>query len=299
MKDKEDLGENPESIETLITYHMSSKNLGPKLYGIFPGGRLEEFIKCHTLTSQEISDPIIRKELAINMARFHAVDLPLPKPGRDQFSDVLRTFKHFKDNKRDDYMNCDILLSEGIDTVKVASFPYEEELTWLQGVVKQIKPRIVFNHWDTNFLNVLVRDEAEEGKLKTCMIDYELAYYEIRGYDLGAHFASRMFCWNDPDNKLNGTPYPSLNERRAFISDYLMEAQKLFTDFDPNGLDSADHLMAEADAGVLIYLLVLSSFTLKFYQMFLTQMSFMVKSLLQCPLKSSLIPFLFFAETSA
>jgi Choline/ethanolamine kinase len=36
----------------------AERNLGPKLHGVFPGGRLEEFISGHALTSTELRSPV-------------------------------------------------------------------------------------------------------------------------------------------------------------------------------------------------------------------------------------------------
>lgn len=35
---------DPKITDSVITMLLSERNLGPKLYGIFPGGRLEEYI---------------------------------------------------------------------------------------------------------------------------------------------------------------------------------------------------------------------------------------------------------------
>ena len=37
---------------------LAERNLGPKLQGVFPGGRLEEFIPGHPLTTTELRSPV-------------------------------------------------------------------------------------------------------------------------------------------------------------------------------------------------------------------------------------------------
>jgi choline/ethanolamine kinase len=46
----------------------AERNLGPKLHGIFPGGRLEEFITGQSLTSAELRSPVSSMRFAANIA---------------------------------------------------------------------------------------------------------------------------------------------------------------------------------------------------------------------------------------
>ena len=65
--------------EVLIFQSFSEKGWGPELLGVFPGGRLEEYIPSHTLTHTEASDPDIIHDVAVSFARFHSMKLPAPK----------------------------------------------------------------------------------------------------------------------------------------------------------------------------------------------------------------------------
>ncbi|VDP38722.1 unnamed protein product [Schistosoma margrebowiei] len=56
---------------------LSEKRIGPKLHGVFPGGRIEEFIESRPLTTQEL--PLIIEVAARHMASFHKLSMPFSK----------------------------------------------------------------------------------------------------------------------------------------------------------------------------------------------------------------------------
>ena len=44
-----------ENIYSLITMFLGERNLGPKLLGVFPGGRIEEFIEVRDFGQKKIT----------------------------------------------------------------------------------------------------------------------------------------------------------------------------------------------------------------------------------------------------
>jgi choline kinase len=63
--------------EELRILHVLSTTygLGPKVFGTFHNGRVEQFFPSRALTSQEIRDPLISKGIARRMRELHSVDL--------------------------------------------------------------------------------------------------------------------------------------------------------------------------------------------------------------------------------
>ncbi len=47
-----------DMFDPLFHLKLAERNLGPKLHGVFPGGRLEEYIQGHPLTSTELRSPV-------------------------------------------------------------------------------------------------------------------------------------------------------------------------------------------------------------------------------------------------
>jgi len=62
--------------ELRVLHALSSKfNLGPRIYGTFTNGRLEEYFDSVTLTSSDIREPRISAYIGARMAELHGVDV--------------------------------------------------------------------------------------------------------------------------------------------------------------------------------------------------------------------------------
>ncbi|VEL40865.1 unnamed protein product, partial [Protopolystoma xenopodis] len=66
-------------LDSVIFALLSEKRLGPRLYGVFRGGRIEEYIASRPLRTDELRIPCISAEIARHLARLHLLNMPLPK----------------------------------------------------------------------------------------------------------------------------------------------------------------------------------------------------------------------------
>ncbi|CAL8238291.1 unnamed protein product, partial [Merluccius merluccius] len=66
-------------LESVMFAILAERELGPKLYGIFPQGRLEQYVPSRKLETCELGDPNISAEVAQKMAAFHAMRMPFNK----------------------------------------------------------------------------------------------------------------------------------------------------------------------------------------------------------------------------
>ncbi|KAK3101887.1 hypothetical protein FSP39_007053 [Pinctada imbricata] len=57
----------------------SEKKLGPKLYGMYPQGRIEEYIPARALRTNELTNPKYSSQIAKKLAYFHTLEMPLCK----------------------------------------------------------------------------------------------------------------------------------------------------------------------------------------------------------------------------
>lgn len=72
------------ALETMLTESvvftlLSERKLGPKLHGIFPGGRIEQYIPARALKTAELGDSKISLKVAEKMAAIHSLDIPVSK----------------------------------------------------------------------------------------------------------------------------------------------------------------------------------------------------------------------------
>lgn len=63
--------------ESVIFTLLSERGLGPRLHGIFPGGRIEQYIDAKPLKTKELGDPVYSKHIATRMAQIHAMEVSL------------------------------------------------------------------------------------------------------------------------------------------------------------------------------------------------------------------------------
>ncbi len=59
-----------------MLYSLSSiYKIGPRVYGTFANGRVEEYFESHTLTPHDLRDPEISKWIGRRMSELHSVDI--------------------------------------------------------------------------------------------------------------------------------------------------------------------------------------------------------------------------------
>ena len=88
--------------QAIVYWEMSRRGWGPKIYGFFAGGRLEEyFLESHALTAVECSQPDIRREVAKSYARLHSLRLPL-RPDSSKL--IVQAFIENLHSKRDEVL---------------------------------------------------------------------------------------------------------------------------------------------------------------------------------------------------
>jgi len=235
---------NSEVVEAIIFQNQSRTGFGPKLYGVIPGGRIEEYIPSHTLTHEEASRPEFIKDLARNYVHFHLQQLPLEK---NVFQNLFEIHPFHTD-----LLNHPSL--KGIDLSSTMSLDREKEMKFIKKLIQKVNSKQVLLHFDCHFLNVLTREgEIPHEMLRTVLVDYEISIYGPRMYDIGAHFVCRTLDASGTDSKESGYPFPPENQRRLFVREYLKELKEKDPDnFDPE-VDNEDHLFLESEVGTLCY----------------------------------------------
>lgn len=264
-----DFSKLSESEELLVFNDMSTRGWGPRLFGVFKGGRVEEYVKSHTLTANEACDPSLMCEVAKSYARFHSLKPPVNKNKLSLL--VQDAIEFMKYTPQQHQVMCEMILQSGspFSADAIATMPsHSEELEWIFPMFERHNCRKSYINLDTNFLNVLVREDADVHKGKIVLVDYELSKYGYRAVDIGGHFVNRMIRWQHKENKMSGLPFPDLDERRNFCLEYLTE----WTILDKKmGLetDSVEHLLFEAEIGAIFYSCYMSYVLYRFLDVFI------------------------------
>ena len=238
-----------ETTETMVFYGLGMKGLGPKLYGTFEGGRLEEFIESSAISVKDwAEDSNINKEVARIVADYHSQDFPLVKQPQDIVkileecyagylkikNEVARTVTPEEFEAARDFFEFDVLT----------------ECSWIRKVLPLVNSRVVFSHNDVNRGNHLVRNSDK----KIILVDYEFSGYCYRGFEIGNYFGMKMFDFG-AEKFRTGYDYPNEEYRREFIMAYSERIKQNgyfagdWHDSDDNAIDSVDHIVMEAEFG--------------------------------------------------
>lgn len=239
--------------QSLIAYEYARLGWGPKLYGLLDCVRIEEYVGSHTLTYDEAYSPEMIQDIAQAYANFHSIQLPVTKKLTDLLGDFIPSIDPMV-QKFTDWINSGDLTQQLIDQLHLrqfVSFPYEEEIKWIKKVESKIKQRIVLGTVDCQYLNRLIRKEKNSSTLhgtKTMLIDYDIAGYVNRGFDLAGHFVSQTLTWDGKDTLVSGFSYPSDDERKQFLTHYLNHYKKLLpNDIEDESLDTIENLTLETE----------------------------------------------------
>lgn len=238
--------------ESVIFTLLSERKLGPRLYGVFPGGRLEEFIPARPLKTKELTDPEISSIIGEKMAQIHTLDVPISKEPtwlwdtlNKWINNINQMVKTGLNEERHEIFLSTLLSGWQLDT----------EMEWMRQYLEQLKSPVVFCHNDLQEGNILIREKAVSREEKLVIIDFEYCSYNYRGFDLANHFCESVYEYtNDksPNFTANQANMPSTQQKVHFIRSYLDTMQR---EVGSNGAIKANlneaRLLREADCYVL------------------------------------------------
>jgi len=156
----------------LHTLHTISSryNIGPRIYGTFENGRIEEYFDSLALTASSIRDPQISRWIAVRMAELHSVDIAI--------MDDIAGNTHEDTHGFEIISNIKLWLSHAEDVLKLPGISdslrhefdlprFKEEwqkyLAWTLGKHPTFGRRRVFAHNDAQYGNLLRLKDGSEG----------------------------------------------------------------------------------------------------------------------------------------
>ncbi|KAI2653565.1 Choline kinase alpha [Labeo rohita] len=168
-------------LESVMFAILAERELGPKLYGIFPQGRLEQFVPSRKLSTDELSVPGIFAEIAEKIARFHGMRMPFNKEPKWLFGTM------------DKYMDQVLQLTFTREThlrnfSRLLSYNLPQEMDSLKCLLESTPSPVVFCHNDLQEGNILLLSGRENtDRQKLMLIDFEYSSYNYR-FALASHF---------------------------------------------------------------------------------------------------------------
>ncbi|KAF5384729.1 hypothetical protein D9757_006211 [Collybiopsis confluens] len=226
----------PRELRTL--HILSSRyNLGPKVYGTFQNGRMEEYFPSKTLTAEEMRNPQISRWIGARMAELHSVPIDvieetLPKnsgEGRGWELGAKKNVRSWLPHVRDVLVHSNMpqTIRDEIDLEKFKR-EWESYLQWLANVDDaRSGSRRVFAHNDTQYGNLLRLEGVKVGAphRQLIVVDFEYASPNPASFDIANHFHEWTYNYHSATPHLpDESRYPSVKERENFYVSYLDHA---------------------------------------------------------------------------
>ncbi|KAM9313254.1 choline/ethanolamine kinase [Gastrophryne carolinensis] len=208
-------------LESVMFAILAERALGPRLYGVFPQGRLEEYIPSRRLVTSELSNPEISSEIATKLARFHKMEMPFNK--RPVW--LFKTMEKYMSQISSLSFSNPVLVEQ---FNKLKSFHLEEEMHSLRTLLESTPSPVVFCHNDVQEGNILLLSaRSSHPSDKLMLIDFEYSSYNYRGFDIGNHFCEWVYNYHHdtwPFYKADLNDYPTREQQLHFFRSYLMES---------------------------------------------------------------------------
>ncbi|KAH7918406.1 choline kinase cytoplasm [Leucogyrophana mollusca] len=262
----------------LHTLHVLSSQyrIGPRIYGTFHNGRIEEYFDSVTLQPHDLRDKKTSHWIGARMAELHSVDInavegPLvvtSLEGKSWEIGVKKNVKTWLQPARDVLALPNV--SDG-DRKALDMDHFLEQWTrymrWISHTEKiEGSSRRVFAHNDTQYGNLLrINGKLKEGApehRQIVVVDFEYASPNPLAFDIANHFHEWTANYHSSTpHVLDPSRYPTLEERRNFYRAYLehcasclsspsMSVAKPVTDSAMAHLDRQIHIWSPASHGM-------------------------------------------------
>ncbi|XP_060779910.1 choline kinase alpha isoform X1 [Neoarius graeffei] len=207
-------------LESVMFAILAERQLGPKLYGIFPHGRLEQYVLSRRLATEELGIPSLCAEIAEKIAKFHKMVMPFNKEPKWLFGTMEKYMSQVQKltfTRENHIHKFNHLMSHNLP----------QEMENLRCLLESTQSPVVFCHNDLQEGNILLLSGQENmEKQKLMLIDFEYSSYNYRGFDIGNFFCEWMYDYNcdtPPFFRTNTKNYPTRTQQMYFFKSYLSE----------------------------------------------------------------------------
>ncbi|RWS01111.1 choline/ethanolamine kinase-like protein, partial [Dinothrombium tinctorium] len=257
LEDVDEITLKYEPEEAIIVYRLHKIGLGPKVFGFFDGGRIEEFVEGRNVNINDFKDISLYSTFAYNLAKYHSLSMPISRK--------YNLFKNFIEMVEKVNLECDLIKIDAKFreiSKPLLEFQVMEEVKWMSEIAPLINSRIVFVHNDLNFNNMILKDKFDSKNDRIMFLDYEWSKYTYRGVDLAYFLVEHQFrvYTNENGTRVDYFKVQNLNEiKETFVQEYI-KAMKTHH-FEMNDqLDSLNHILEEIEFFTVLRYLFLIAF---------------------------------------
>lgn len=221
----------------LHTLHVLSSQyqIGPRVYGTFENGRIEEYFESTALTADDLRDKTISSWIGARMAELHGVDvmaveglLP-PVDGEENRWRVVteQNVESWLSLAREVLAlpNAPEAVRRGLDLDSLER-EWKQYSDWLHEKEALDGPsKRVFSHNDTQYGNLLRLKHLQPGlpeHHQIIVVDFEYAGLNAAAFDIANHFHEWTANYHSSTpHLLSPALYPTAEQRRNFYRAYL------------------------------------------------------------------------------
>ncbi|KAJ7462733.1 choline kinase, cytoplasm [Mycena galericulata] len=213
----------------------SQYHIGPRVYGTFENGRVEEYFESKTLTASDLRDPKISRWIGARMAELHSVDIEAVEEtspdnrgeGKGWEISAKKNVKSWIRPARE------VLALPAVSETLRREFDldsfkkdWDMYMQWLASVDDvQRGSRRVYAHNDAQYGNLLLlstRNENVPEHRQLIVVDFEYAAPNPASFDIANHFHEWTANYHsETPHILDHTRYPTKEERYNFYMAYL------------------------------------------------------------------------------
>ncbi|EYC26734.1 hypothetical protein Y032_0010g938 [Ancylostoma ceylanicum] len=237
--------------ELVVFTSLAENGLGPKLLGIFPGGRFEEYIPSRHVEHHEVTDSRTCTLLARVLPRFHATAVPISK--RPTLLSMMREWLALFEEQGSSHVKMrttSFQLPPNTFPSVVSTSELAREIDLIEEFLATGPSPVVFCHNDLTSGNLLLSTKSSTGVTPTIaekislnentkdkdrevtlnLVDFEFSTYNYRGFDLANYFCAAAIEHNlreFPHYKIDLTKLQNRSRKLEFCREYVKEAKKL------------------------------------------------------------------------
>lgn len=208
-------------VQLEVFKQLAMENLGPKLYGIFDGGRLEEYLPSNPLLWHEMISEKVFAAVARKIAAIQRMNVKQLNKGPNWLLDKFNLYYDFivLANKSPPIFSEQTLETTKCIANELRDIDYKSEINYLENLILESNAPLVFSHNDLHQNNIiLLHNNNEQNNIqgldedlsiltiedRIVLIDFEYCSYNYRTFDLANHLSEWCFDYN-------GDKYPYFN----------------------------------------------------------------------------------------
>ncbi|NXQ28943.1 CHKB kinase, partial [Alaudala cheleensis] len=200
-------------LESVMFAILAERALGPRLFGVFPQGRLEQYIPSRRLRTEDLRDPAVSGEIAVKMSRFHGMVMPFNKEPKWLFGTMEWYLKQISELTFPEQSQLEKL-------EQLRSYNLEQEMRSLRDLLESTPSPVVFCH-----------NDVQEGDLILSRNPAPIPSHFSPPSSISSSIACPRMEWTGPSGVPWGPgegpspiPIPFLPSQLHFIRHYLSEA---------------------------------------------------------------------------